>query len=344
MTRFYTVGALSLVIACVLVASPAQTNAAVMVYTDEAKFEEAIAALDLEVTREGFEDDSAWGESRVTLSDRTADADVVSNGFTYSSRVYGPVATGEGPVRTGWYGFFALPHGLSWSPENSSVPQMEGFIVDSDQTMYAFGGWFETNVSGSKIAFSQNGTDLIEFDGESRLAYYHKFYGIIDTDGFNHIEVHELEGMTDDRKHIFADDFVMVTGNAPPVVAGDTTATDTQADVTSEDALLELAVIESELEDHAARIGDAPVLDDVLDVLSSIDEETVGGTGMSVVKDGVQITISGITVDGKAIELAYTAFDAEDFGKYEEQIADEDDFTQYEALDDSFEVILIVER
>ena len=84
----------------------------------------------------------------------------------------GPVATGSGPLRTGEYGFFALPHGLSWTSANPSVPQMEGFIVDSDQTMYAFGGWFETNVWGPKIAFSQNGTDLIEFDGESKLNCY----------------------------------------------------------------------------------------------------------------------------------------------------------------------------
>jgi hypothetical protein len=344
MKRFFKISTLCVVTACVFILSPAQTKAEVTVYTDATEFLEAVAALDLEVTTEGFEDDADWGESRITLADRVADKNVTSNGFTYNSRVDGPVATGTGPVRTGEYGFFALPHGLSWTSANPSVPQLEGFVVDSDQTMYAFGGWFESNVSGSEIAFSQNGTDLIEFDDESKLDYYHKFYGIIDTGGFKHIEVHELEGMTDDRKHIFADDLVMVTGDmsANPIV--DNTTTVTPAVVSPEDALVDLAVIELELEDHVKRIGDAPVLDDVLAVLGELDEATVESTGTLAVKDGEQITISGTTVDGKAIELAYTIFDAEEFGKYEGQIAEEDDFTLYEALDDSFEVILFIER
>jgi hypothetical protein len=256
--------------------------------------------------------------------------------------VNGPVATGNGALRTGEYGFFALPHGVSWTSENPSVPQREGFIVDSDQTMYAFGGWFVSNVWGSKIAFSQNGTDLIEFDGESNLNYYHKFYGVIDTDGFTHIEVHELEGMTDDRKHIFSDDLVMGTGNLPenPVVD----ATVTPEVVTSDAASVDLAFIELELDAHAIRIGDAPVLDDVLAALGVIDETTIGSTGTVAIKGGEQITISGTTVDGKMIELVYSIFDTDEFGKYEDQIADEDDFTLYEALDDSFMVILTVER
>jgi hypothetical protein len=67
---------LSAVVACVFIAFPVQTNAAVTVYTNEAEFLAAVSALDLEVTSEGFEDDAVWGESRVTLEDRIADMTV----------------------------------------------------------------------------------------------------------------------------------------------------------------------------------------------------------------------------------------------------------------------------
>ena len=73
MKRFFKISAFSVAMACVFLLSPAQTKAEVTVYTDEAEFLEAVAALDLEVTTEGFEDDAVWGESRITLADRVAD-------------------------------------------------------------------------------------------------------------------------------------------------------------------------------------------------------------------------------------------------------------------------------
>ena len=215
---------------------------------------------------------------------------------------------------------------------------MEGFIVDSEKTMYAFGGWFETNVWGSKIAFSQNGTDLIEFDGNSRLNYYHKFYGMIDTDGFTHIEVHELEGVTDDRKHIFADDLVMATGNKPANPAPN----DTPVDVTSDTPLEDLALVESELSDHADRIGYVPVIDDVLSIFEDVDKTTVTSILSLTAKGDLQISITATTYDGSTIQMDYTVRDTEDPGKYEEQISEEDDYTLYEAADDSFILLLLV--
>ncbi len=53
---------------------------------------------------------------------------------------------------------------------------------------------------------------------EQGTASPHKFFGVIDTDGFNQFLWQEVEGVFDDQKLIFADDFTFA--RAVPEPAG----------------------------------------------------------------------------------------------------------------------------
>ena len=287
-----TLSVLGVLMAFGILVAPTQSNAGVTIYTDEAEYEAALATLDLEVTKEGFEDDGAWEVSRVTLADRAGDVSVTNNGITWTSNISGrQIATGEGPARTGNYGFFALPHGntnpeLFWVAE----PQKDGFVVSSDATMHAVGGWFDTNTYGAKIVFILDGTRIIGFYGESRLDYVHKFYGVISNEGFTQMEAQEVGGTTEDMKLIFADDFTIATGNMPadPFVAGTTaTAGTTTADAPAAampgeavpDVSTQFTAIETELNGRLARIGEAKELDIIFYILAIADIESVTTSG-----------------------------------------------------------------
>ena len=344
--RLQVIGVLGVLTAFSFFITPAEVSAAVTIYTDEVQFESAVEELGLEVTKEGFEEDDFWGISRVTLSDREADMSVTNNGFTWNSNVSSqPIATGDGPLRTGNYGFFALPHGNTipesiWVPE----PQEDGFIISSDMTMHAVGGWFETNTYGAKITFILDGDQAIDFDGESTLDYFHKFYGVISTVGFTEIEVQETEGTTEDYKYIFADDFTMATGTIASVTPVDTVNTDAVSSENIANAPDEFTRVKNELNAHAIRIGDAEELEIIMAILSEVDIESLTATGINIVNDGEQVTFDGSTFDGNDIEVVYTAFDVEELGTYEGEIADEDDYTWYGAQDDSFLVEVVLAK
>lgn len=339
---FSVLGALT---ALSLFLTPVTVSAVTTIYTDEVQFEIAVEELGLEVTNEGFEDDDFWGISRVTLSDRVADISVTNNGFTWTSNVSSqPIATGDGPLRSENYGFFALPHGNTipesiWVPE----PQEDGFIISSDITMHAVGGWFVTNTYGAKISFILDGNQTIDFDDESTLDYFHKFYGIISTEGFTEIEVHEDEGTTEDYKYIYADDFTMAAGTIASVTPVDTVNTNA-ASANTADAPDEFTRVINELNAHAIRIGDVEELEIIMAILSEVDIESLTTTGINTVNDGEQVTFDGSTFDGNDIEVVYTAFDVEELGTYEGEIADEDDYTWYGAQDDSFLVEVVLAK
>ena len=60
-------------------------------------------------THEGFEDDTVWGSVRSSIVDGFHSAPSISNlGMTWTSNfLAGDITTGEGPVRSGVYGFYS---------------------------------------------------------------------------------------------------------------------------------------------------------------------------------------------------------------------------------------------
>ncbi len=172
------------------------------VYTDESAFLADLSLLGYQILTESFEDDAAWGSVRTTIGGGTHTAPSITHlGVTWmANNPNGGVTTGNGPARTGEWGFFCLPHG--------DYPNgvRDGFVATSAQPIFGVGGWFVTNTPFAKIVIILDGGRIADF-GDRLLGSQHDFYGVIDTDGFSSFEVNETEGTLEDQKFIFADDF-----------------------------------------------------------------------------------------------------------------------------------------
>jgi len=160
--------------------------------------------------QETFDDSLTWGSVR---SPATAPS-VFSPGIIWSANNSNSgVSTSTGPARTGW-AFFSSPHGDYASGTGCDVPGGcgDGFIGTSDETLFGVGGWISGTV-GADIDFILDGDDLnpITFDGAPAFtgSSGHLFFGVIDTDGFTHFEVRELEGTIGDQKLIWIDDVII---------------------------------------------------------------------------------------------------------------------------------------
>lgn len=172
-------------------------------YFDETAFLNAVADLGHVVMTEGFESDLAWGAAR---SPSTLPS-VLSQGVTWTSNNdVSQVTTGSGPVRTGLYGFFCLPHGNYATGTACHIPGncTDGWIATAGGTLYAVGGWIEGTFA--KIEFFIDGT-LVGFGDNADVTNAHKFFGVVHPPGFTTLEVHETEGKAEDQKLLFADDF-----------------------------------------------------------------------------------------------------------------------------------------
>ncbi|MBC8231591.1 hypothetical protein H8E77_18735 [bacterium] len=176
--------------------------AAVFTYTNEVRYLNALAAFGYSSFQEGFEDDAIWGSVRTTIpgGPQTAKS-ITSLGITWTANNdNGEVTTGNGPARRGQWGFFCLPHG--------DFPNgiTDGFIGTSAATLFGFGGWVETNTPPAAINIIIDDIKVIDFE-DVPLDTRHRFFGVIDTNGFTKFEIRELEGTLGDQKFIFADDF-----------------------------------------------------------------------------------------------------------------------------------------
>lgn len=174
------------------------------IYTDEAAYLSGLAALGHLTLAEGFEDDAAWGSARTpnTLPS------VTSQGVNWTSNnETSEVTTGSGPVRTGAYGFFCLPHGNYATGTDCNIPGncTDGWIGTGDGTLYGVGGWIEGTFGGA-VEFFLDGV-VVDFGDGAGITSAHKFFGVIHPDGFRTFEVHEMEGKAEDQKLIFSDDF-----------------------------------------------------------------------------------------------------------------------------------------
>lgn len=228
-----------LMVAAILVIPTTYSNAALVAYTDEAAFLSDLAALG-SVVHEGFEG-STWDSVRSSISGGFITAPSVSSlGVTWTSNnPTGGVTTGSGPALTGDWGFYAYPHG-SYDINNTacadpvSIPGVcgDGFLGSADSgVFYGVGGWIETNTPFAKLgmfigAYNQENYDPstdafsneVDFgetcdsndencSDNAIIGTQHKFFGVIDSDGFSQFEYREMEGTNGDQKLIFADDF-----------------------------------------------------------------------------------------------------------------------------------------
>jgi PKD repeat protein len=215
--------------------------AAPTAYVDEAEFHNALALMGYTATHEGFEDDTAWGSVRSSIVGGFHFAPSISSlGMTWTSNyLAGGITTGEGPVRSGKYGFYSYLHGSYQTPDpgtDCSVPGEcgDGWRGTPDNGVFiAMGGYIDTNTPYAALGmfipkYPDNPVDFGESCDEqgnncspnSTIGTAQEFFGVIDPDGFSAFEYRELEGKTEppfggDLKYIFSDDFYFVIAQPP---------------------------------------------------------------------------------------------------------------------------------
>jgi hypothetical protein len=209
-----------------LVVTPVSTDAAPVVYTDEALYLSDLASLGYSVVSESFEDGAVWALSRNTAGGVPS---VTSQGITWTSNyAENNIATGTvgGSAPDGQFAVFSIPHGMTTDSGSycdtaqDPIPvecyQNDGLKVESEtgDTLYAFGGRIDTSSSG-KVSFLLDGVDINAADPgnidnvlrEGEPVGNWAFVGVIDTDGFLSAELRELKGKDFQQVLLFADDF-----------------------------------------------------------------------------------------------------------------------------------------
>ena len=176
----------------------APVAAQVIEYTDQALFLADVAASGWCVDVESFEADAVWGAARTPATVPF----VVNLGITWlPNNPNSELTTGDGPARTGLWGFYELPHGDFGNGVG------DGFFNQAADTLYAVGGWLVSNTPGARINLVLDGVTVIDFSGANLVGTSHSFFGVIDPSGFSTVEIRETEGASGDPKYIFGDDF-----------------------------------------------------------------------------------------------------------------------------------------
>ena len=153
-------------------------------YEDEALFLQDLAALGFTPLVEDFEG-GEWDNYRYP----TVGTQVTNLGLTWSGN--DRMTTNANWARRGSWGVFTAYVTGGWP---------ESFLVQPDQTLYAAGGWFNSN--------PDFGADMgIYIDGvlvaNRNIGAGHQFLGVIDPSGFSVVEFVDLEA----QAAIGADDF-----------------------------------------------------------------------------------------------------------------------------------------
>lgn len=170
----------------------ASAIAAPIEYDNEAEFLADLAMLpDAQVYNEDFEG-SPWDEFRFPL----ATSEVTVSGVTWSGNE--PLSTNENWARTG-FGLFTV-----YVPP---VLTADEFYGSSERTMYAIGGYFDSNADFSDVVIEIDGI----FGAEGLAFFPHQFIGVIDPDGFHSFRIHDP-----DQEHVLgADDFTIAIAPEP---------------------------------------------------------------------------------------------------------------------------------
>lgn len=182
MKNIFLVG---LLLGLLMVGMVGTADATLLTFTDESEYLSAISSYD--IFTEGFET-TDWDASR---PDGTAS--ITSQGLTWTASDL--IATNNGFARNGSYGVY------------DSVGDPDAiFSISSAFTIYGVGGWFIGTAPG--LTFSLDSTDV--FSGTLNI-FSHKFFGVIETDGFTSF------ALTTSRNHWGADDFTFASGSANPI-------------------------------------------------------------------------------------------------------------------------------
>jgi len=217
------------VAAALALLAPSLLRAEVTTYTDETAYLIELLRLGYTTVIESFEDDVAWGAVRTPVTAPSVTSQGITWTHNFPENSGNNITTGSGPARTGSYGFYALPHG-NFLNGSCTVPGVcgDGFkgSTPAGTPMFAVGGWLRTNTPPAQVGvFLDGATTSLDFGDSSLSGGAHKFFGVIDTAGFNEFEFRELEGTKEDAKLIFSDDFAIgmaATGcgsNDPPTAA-----------------------------------------------------------------------------------------------------------------------------
>jgi cysteine-rich repeat protein len=188
------------ILGTLLVCLAAPAHAQVFTYTDEASYLNDLVGFGFGTLQEGFEDDATWGGARFP----NAAPQVTSQGIIWTANnLTSQMSTSGGAARTGLWGVFALPHGITTGA--LLTPQHDGFIGTSTSAVFGIGGWLVSNTGGAQVLFMLDG-DPIDF-ADPTLTNVYRFFGVIDTAGFSTFEIVETDGTVEDQENIFADDF-----------------------------------------------------------------------------------------------------------------------------------------
>ena len=191
----------------------------------ESSYLAKLAQLGYGSFQEGFEDDADWGTARTPITQPTVWSQGVN--WTPNNAISG-ITTGGGAARTGAWGFYELPHG---DPTGALTdPLRDGFMGTwtGAGNLVGVGVWLTSNTGGgAQAAISLDGVETGFPNPDIPNSF--SFFGVIDTTGFTVFEIFETEGVVEDQKFIFADDFTIALGGAPQIFAdgfesGDTTA------------------------------------------------------------------------------------------------------------------------
>jgi len=170
-------------VSLVLLSIALSAQAAPTLYTNEANFLAAVSGYT--TISEGFES-SDWDATRPT----GFAGSVTSQGVTWDAGEL--LRTGSGWARTGSYGVF----------DSYGNPD----IVSATTPFVGVGGWFATTDATGLV---------VDIDGQYFGAYGlganspHKFFGVVDTDGFSSVTFRSTRG------HWGADDFTIATQTIP---------------------------------------------------------------------------------------------------------------------------------
>ncbi|MCA9729265.1 MAG: Ig-like domain-containing protein [Candidatus Eisenbacteria bacterium] len=168
---------------------------------------------------EGFEDGAVWPRNPAKLPA------VVSQGITWTSnQPTGFVTTSNGASRSGQWGVYSSPHGRTSG--NPLDPQRDGFVASTSGTLVGAGGYIHTGTPYAGLEFvltMSDSSNLVVSFPNAVVTTQALFWGVIDTRGFTAVEFVETEGVLEDAKVIFGDDFTLALdspASIPPASDG----------------------------------------------------------------------------------------------------------------------------
>lgn len=199
-------------------ALPVASQASVTVYTNQNAYLAALGGVGLDVLYEGFEDDAAWGDVRTTfpIGGFNTASSVESQGLVWSSNFPGGgITTGNGAYHSGSWGFYSYPHGSYGTGASCTIPGEcgDGFVGTASQGLYAIGGWIDSNTPPAEVSLFLDGVEYT-FGAAGSVSNF-VFLGAISTTPFTTFEYREMEGLWDEAKYLFADQFYFALAPVP---------------------------------------------------------------------------------------------------------------------------------